>query len=185
MAQTFSPTREWQTDPKNPDAQIFKNFDNLPEGYRAFLVKEDNYKTEDSTLTEGVTYIYKVKYWENSDTYSVWRVKKKQYSNSGSSSGSGFKGGFRSSGKPQPQYLDVKLCDVGEASSLLKTNRSDGDTYWTCEEKIVKDVKKETINNGEEQLVSFDNVVFLMFLKKKWKPPATATTAPASSTSAK
>jgi len=62
----------------------WRNFDNLPEGYKAFLKRENDFRIDSAELTNGQMYTYSVKYWENTDTYSVIRWKKKSGSGTGS-----------------------------------------------------------------------------------------------------
>lgn len=134
MSQTYG-QHEWE---KVPDKNFekWKNFDNLPEPYKQLLKKEDNFKIEDGTLTNGTKYTYKVSYWQTSDTWSVIR-----WLSTGSKTWTAAK---------KDQYYTVKteLADLDYRNFLLQDNQKEKRNVWVTTE-ILQD--EETDEQGQKK----------------------------------
>jgi len=109
----------WKKDKQGRGFENITNYDNAPEEIKSFLRKEDKF----STVKDG--YRYNVKYWENSDSFSISRIKLDNDFRSGSQ-GQSTKPPFA-----KTIYRDVAVEFVSKdvANNLLKDRTPGG--YWT------------------------------------------------------
>lgn len=138
---------EWIIDPEK-GWEKWRNYDNLPEGYKAFLKRENDFRIDSSELTNGVPYTYSVKYWENTDTYSVIRWKKKA-----GSSGTGWQR------KPPNEYSftrveEGKADDINELAAMGKSSGEKWkyEGFTVLNGQIIHVItRQEKVNNSEQK----------------------------------
>lgn len=138
---------DWIKDPEK-GWEKWRNYDNLPEGYKSILKREDKFRVDSSELTDGVPYTYQVSYWSTSDTYSVIRWPKKP----------GFSAGGSSWRKPPNEYSFTKVEEGNQAdiNEIAAMGRSTGEK-WKYEGFAVIDGKIIHIITRQDKLTTDQN----------------------------
>jgi hypothetical protein len=142
----------WIKDPSGKTAfENIRNYDNMPAYYKNFIKKEDGFSIIGKDIAGKENYKFNVKYWDNSDSFSVSRIKieKKGYGTDYAKPGDG--GAF----KKFPQrtiYRDaaVTVASTQSTNVLLADRVPNG--FWTVISSYVHDgepvfalVRKEKI----------------------------------------